>query len=335
MNSYAVITDASCEIGYGHAVRQISLALQAINIGMNPFILSQSDYVEEMCLQNRINFIKATSFNKIIKLYEELGFRRLIVDVHEKDFSQFRDLCNKQERSILLVSEVGSPFKPFGNYLIRMGSDLHEWKTKITTLNNGISTKIYSGRAWIIFSNEFQQLENYNIREENRIIIAHGGSDPYGLTKRCIMALEKTIRTWNIYVLVTSAYTNINKIYSLAGNSKHNYNIILNTKEIAKLMSLSTVGIINGGNVRYEMCITGTPFIALSYNILQYICTDQITKQGAGINIGSIDDIDNRTIVESVEKLIFDKQRRKNMQMIMRELFDLKAGERILNLMKD
>jgi hypothetical protein len=76
-----------------------------------------------------------------------------------------------------------------------------------------------------------------------------------------------------------------------------------------------------------------TPFVAISFQPQQYICTEQIARLGAGVNLGEMNRVADIEIAEAVEGLLMDEERLLNMSCIMGSLFDTKGAERILNLL--
>ena len=329
---YVAITDASPEIGTGHVMRQISLAQAAIKSDLAPMLVSHSPWVAKMCKLNGIPFIFARSSEEIAEVIERTSAHHLVIDVYERDFTLFRLLCN-QRKSILMVSEVGYGFPHFGDHVVRIGSNLHEWDCLEETLGPDRNTQIHSGRAWMIFRDEFNLCVDESKRDLETILICHGGSDPFGLTQRCLKAIELTHECYKCNILVTDFFSDINRIYALAQDSRHKCKVIVNTPSIGHWMRRSTVALINGGNVRYELCVTQTPFVAVSFQPQQYKCTEQVAALSAGINLGVMSEVRDKDIAYAVENLLIDNDRWRSMHDAMGTLFDLHGCDRIVDLL--
>lgn len=334
IDKYVAITDANHRIGTGHLMRQISLAQTAIKSGITPILLSNSTLVAKLCKVNNVPFIFANRREEITHVLDTTGVNHLIIDVHERDFNLFRSLCNHRN-VILMVSEVGFDFPPFGDHMILVGSNLHEWNSLDEVITPDRNVQIHSGRAWMVFRDEFRLLDNEPKHDLGTILICHGGSDPFMLTQRCLKAIELIHESYRCNILITDLFTDVNEIYNLAQKSRHKCNIIKDSPCPWYWMRRSTVALINGGNVRYELCITQTPFIAISFQPQQYKCTEQITTLGAGINLGEMNEVTDEDIACTVEKLLKDKNQWYSMHNAMGTLFDMGGSERILNLLTE
>jgi len=190
---------------------------------------------------------------------------------------------------------------------------------------------LHSGRSWLPFREEFYE-QPRPTRQERTIIIAHGGTDPYRLTVRSLEALQLTSEKWTVVVLATNAFRDLGDVHRAAAKSKHECTVLVDSKNVAEWMRKATVAIINGGNVRYELCVTGTPFVAIAFQPQQYVCTEQIASLGAGVNLGEMNKIDNYKIACAVENLISDPAEINRMREVMQTLFDEKGCGRILDL---
>lgn len=332
MPAYIAITDAHQSIGHGHAARQISLAVQAVQAGIDALILSTSPVVKAMCLNAGVPFRLFDSPAEIEKYVLSAEISGLVIDVHQRDFNQFRALCDRISPSLLIVSDVGCAFEPFGTFMVLIGSHLREWTHHESIDRFARRTEIFSGRAWMLFRDEFCNQGNIDRGPFKRILIAHGGSDPFNLTEKSLRALEQTLNSWKVAVLATETFGNLDGIRRLVSTSKHDCELIINTPCVSNMMRRSDIAIINGGNVRYELCMTGTPFVAISFSPLQYQCTQQLVDLGAGVNLGVMDKVSDSDLARSVETLLSNDGARASMGAIMRKLFDCNGGNRLLAL---
>jgi spore coat polysaccharide biosynthesis predicted glycosyltransferase SpsG len=332
MSRYAVITDANASIGLGHVSRQIAIAnhAQRRNIGVD--MMSVSSIAGALCVKSGLQFHPLSNMDEAGHRMAAIGIKRAIIDVHESTFPSAAGLCASLERAVLMVSEVGKTFRPYGHHLIRLGSEIGEWNIEKQVDGLQGPVLVHAGRKWLPFRDEFLQSAQGCPRDDRTILIAHGGTDPHLLTARSLEALEHTRMTWNVLVLATTAFRDLDRVQRAAAASKHACRVIVDAEGVADWMRAATVAIINGGNIRYELCVTGTPFVALSFQPQQYVCTEQISSIGAGINLGVMNEVDDRALALAVEDLICDSDRLNRMREVMLRLFDGKGCDRVVDL---
>ena len=305
--TFTIITSGSHKIGMGHAFRQISFALTAMKAGYSPIILTDSEIVAKCADKSNVKnlLIKIKNKDSLSELLKHLRPSFVVIDVHEKDFPNYSWVANYW-RTQLIVSRVCHDFDLYGENVFFIGEDLNYWKVKKEKWipNNLSKVKIYTGRAFIYFRKEFDiDLTHLHKKIDNQILITHGGSNPNALTQKCLEALQLTNNAYDIKVLVGPSFKDIDHIKILSKKSKHKCELLIGKTEVAEVMSTSGIALINGGNTRYELCVTGTPFIALSLQEKQYKFTEQLTKEGAGINIGLYHKVSLEQLSKEIDQL--------------------------------
>ena len=124
------------------------------------------------------------------------------------------------------------------------------------------------------------------------------------LSLKNISMLENFHKKLSIYLVVTSKFKGLKKINEICKKSKHNYFIIKNTKNISKYMGNSKLAIINGGNTRYELCMTGTPILAISLTIQQILYNKPLTELKIGQNLGIYNEVGKKAFLKKIEFLL-------------------------------
>lgn len=331
MKELVIVTDASRQIGMGHLMRQFALARFTEQQEFSVRFVSISELVEKRCAEETVACQVFENWTAIIENVTVKQPDAVIIDVHEKEFEQFRPLAKKSFQLILMVSEIGHHFDPYGDHMVRVGSDMKQWNQ---TWKSETGTEIHSGRCWMIFRDEFLKVDATQ-KIPGRIIVAHGGTDPFQLTEFSLEAIEECKNSWSVDVLVTSQFKDQKRVDSLAKNSKHNVVVHTDSNDVARLMAAASIGIMNGGNIRYELCLTQTPFVAVSFQPTQYICTEQVTELGVGVNCGLYTDVTYHQLAECVDGLLLDKKRLSEMRNSMNELFDFNGPKRILKILSN
>lgn len=333
-----IITTGGPRIGMGHAMRQLTFAEYASSAGCDVIIYtdnrSVADHAGTTGIQHRL--VDIFSQQKLRYLLDQDDLSLLMIDVHERDFPEFR-WVEKLLPTSLVVSRVGHGFSFFGNDVFLIGEDLGYWECVRTIRNisedSGREIRITSGRAYMVFRSEFEEIVPKDASErENAVLIFHGGSDPHHLTERTIRAIQNTKETYKVKILVGPAFSDVDRIRLLAEDSKHRTEIIKDTADVARIMAESAVAVINGGNVRYELCRTETPYVAIAFQAAQYACTQQLSELGVGINLGVAEEVTDQEICDAVDDLVMDKEKRRRMQKKMQTLFDGDGVKRLFGL---
>jgi carbamoyl-phosphate synthase large subunit len=328
------VTTADYAIGMGHAAREITLAARAQAIGYRAVVLTDSSKVVTQAYNVGLESLQLDIFDEYA-LSTTLASHKpnsVIIDVHERDFPCLRWISD-QWPVVLIVSRVGYDFDFFGREVVLVGEDLEYWRTERKAGKDVICPRVHAGRAFVWFRQEFDQntMPDAGTRGPN-LLIAHGGSDPYGLTYRSLAALEYCRNRYNIEILIGPAFQGVESIQHMAAQSSHNCIVTINTDNVAERMTRSSVALINGGNIRYELCLTGTPFVALSIQQRQYVCTEAIAQLGIGINLGVVDNVKDHDIASAVDDLMNDTVSLSQMSRHMRSLFDTLGVDRVIDL---
>lgn len=326
------VTDASRQIGLGHVMRQLSLAQAARKRGWAVHWVSPSPVVGTLAATHAIPHTRVSTLDDVCSELD--GDSLFIIDVHQRDFPRLR--CEKTAaRATLLVSEVGYDFKPYGAHMVFVGSRLDQWATKHTSVHEWGETLQHAGRAWMIFREEFTRKSMDQLRRANHVLVCHGGSDPHRLTEFSLQALALVDRPITVTVLATDAFPALAEVERLAQASPHPCEIVQNALELRAYMESASIAVMNGGNVRYELCVSGTPYVALSFQRTQYTCTQQLSQQGVGVNLGLMTEMTPQIVADAVTKLLDDEKKRQEMQVAMRVLFDSSGADRVLNLLTE
>lgn len=326
------VTDASPQIGLGHAMRQLSLAQAARKRGWEVHWFSPSTAVAAVAETHAILHTRVSTLDAVCTELDSDA--AVVIDVHQRDFPRLR--CEKTvSHATLLVSEVGYDFVPYGAHMVLVGSRLDQWSTRQIWVQEGGETQLHAGRAWMIFREEFTRESVDEPRQPNHVLICHGGSDPHQLTELSLKALELVDRQITITVLATDAFPALAAVQRLAQAGPHPCEVVRNAQNIRGYMESASLAVINGGNVRYELCLAGTPYVAVSFQQTQYNCTQQLSRQGVGINLGLMTEVTPRILADAVTELIDDQKKRMAMEAAMRVLFDSSGADRVLDLLSE
>jgi len=331
MNNLAIITSASVNTGSGHVMRQLALAEKALERDFIVQFYTDTDFAADLIKNSGfqvVRYINSKRSQDLLNFLKTNQTTHLIIDVHESLFLKFKEIAAFYQ-TMLVVSPVGFDFEPFGNEIVHIGKNMGAWM-KIVSASD-VAINIASGRAWTVFRSEFAGQEE-DIERDNSILICHGGSDPASLTLKSMRALELSEKIYEVNILAGAGFTDLKEIKRLADKSKHSCRIIKGELLPSRWMRKAVLAIINGGNIRYELCLTGTPYLALSINERQYNYSDELARLGAGINLGVHDTLDLQAIAIAIDEIMLDDELRQKMILDMSKLFDMNGSDRMLDL---
>jgi len=323
------ITDANQAIGLGHAMRQLGLVQYAKKVGWDVSLYSASSQVKDIAEKNGIHHLLFPSLQSACKQLDDNI--ELVVDVHQRDLSSLYSEL-KSSKAVTLISDVGYDYPVFGAHIVLVGNNLDVWsKDKVIVATNH-EVVFHSGRKWMIFRDEFSEERPPISRNPKKVLVCHGGSDPHGLTELTLHSLNLVETDLTITVLATDNFPSLSRVKILASDHKYPVDVIVNASSVRSYMEEANFAIINGGNVRYELCLVGTPYIAISFQQAQYEFTQQLSKQGIGVNLGLAANLSRELLAASIIQFYEDQENKIKMNKAMKNLFDLQGSHRILDL---
>ena len=197
--------------------------------------------------------------------------------------------------------------------------------------------KFLLGTSFFIFREEFAEAANVKrkiMKRVNNVLVSMGGADPLNYTLKVANVLVKLSRphlSFKIVVGTSFASTAKGEIANVLENSKCNYEIIGRTDNMAKLMLWADLAIISSGLTVYEAAVTQTPSIVLSQYDYHEEIMDSFSQAGTFLHLGYGANINEKLIVEAVEKLSSDFALRNRMSQNGKKLVDGKGVERIIS----
>ncbi|WP_159018812.1 PseG/SpsG family protein [Algibacter sp. L3A6] len=340
INSICFLVNGNQKIGLGHVYRSITIATEAIKRGVSTsFVFQENPIIQELLQANNIPFkvvkedVWKTPKTHIHQYRELLKSEDVVVlDLLEKEFLKFNFLPEFEIKMVSITSFYYSEETRYEDLSFFPGMEI---KTNPFIQNKYKKTKLLSGPKYLTFRDEF--LKNFS-KEFNEvtpeILVTMGGSDAFGFTPIVVKALLNLDFHFKATVILGTAATTFNEVEQLASNSS---NIIIkkSVNNIADLMFNSTCAIINGGLTRYELALTGTPFIALSIHKMQYNITERVTELVGGVNLGIVKNLYQDDITKAIKDLILNREKRKSISKALQKTIDDKGTSRILDCIEN
>lgn len=291
MNNIFIITEINKSVGSGHYRRQQSLADYLSKKEKKIYFFSNAKHFS--CQNKNIKIVRNINKKIILKKIKSLKPRLIIIDVLQKNIFKFSYLKNLT-KIILVLSDVKQNYPKFGQLTINFGKNLEK---NFMRKSNEIS-----GRDILWFRDEFDRLKIKKIKNRQYdLIICNGGTDNQEISIKEMKILETSLKTYKIILVITNLFKNKKKIIQFTKNSKHTYKVICNSLKISSLMSNAKLSLMNGGNIRYELCKTGTPFINVPINKVQ----ENFSRYFVNLNVCETFKFEKLKFSEKFNKLIY------------------------------
>jgi len=173
-------------------------------------------------------------------------------------------------------------------------------------------TQLLLGPKYAIVDLSFREqskLVQYR-KDLNRIFMCFGGGNDQGATLKILEYLisNKFIKDVEIFVAVSSKNKDLLTIQKLATLRKNIY-IEINSKKIPKQMGTSDLAIIPPGTLSYEAASVGLPMLLITLASNQLINAKGWVKVRAGINMGSLNEINKEVFINTIIALKKNKEK--------------------------
>lgn len=311
--------DARQEIGFGHLSRCLNLAIEFKNFlsEVSIYFISNfdSENYQKLIKENGFAFHHINKLNqkkdseqtlKIIKsLSEDVDL--VIVDNYDLD-EEWETAIGEEVEKVCVIDDLANR-KHACDFLIdqTMGRGPKTYKKLMTK-----ETQYLLGEDFAIMDEKFQflRLESDISTKVKRILVNFGGADPNKAALKTLKALTKLDVLSNTVFTVISG--NDNNYYNELKNYKkendlYNVELLKFTKRMPEIMSQSDLIIGAGGVSCYERCCLKKPSIVYETADNQRDNIKALSKAKAVINLGLIENFDEKKLVKTIKDLLKEK----------------------------
>lgn len=183
---------------------------------------------------------------------------------------------------------------------------------------------------------KFNAKEKKIKKEVQRILITQGGSDTYGITPKIITELNKM--PWKkieYYILIGPAFKHFRELTSAIKNSNLKIKILKNIKKPWELFYKMDMAISAGGMTLFELLCLGVPCIVLTQEHKELETIEYLKNLNLIETLGLYEKIRKNDILNKIEELINNYDRRMEMSKNSKKAIDGKGGERVVNLIEN
>ena len=319
--------DASLEIGTGHIMRCLTLAMELIEQGHQAFFICRDlqgnlinylrsknipVYVIEKDINEDVDFslehskwLEGNWIRDSEKTIQIINTQIGLVDWMIVDHYALDAFWEKQIKTIipkvLVLDDLADR-----NHLCSILLDQNYSLTKEEKYRCLVPTDCFllMGPKYALLREEFireKKQQNLIQHESPTVLLFFGGSDPTNETKKYLTFLKEIFITCSIHVVVGENNPNKEDIINLCKESKEIY-YHEQINYMAKLMAISDLAICAGGSVTWERYFFNLPAILVSVSYNQEVLCSEVAKLGIDKYLGRTKNVDFRLF----KKAFFD-----------------------------
>lgn len=330
--------DGGCKIGMGHIIRSVCVTKEILlPLNIKPFFIVKCDTCVkgrlkkegfDLCLLQHNSNIRSV-MSRVIK---RINPKLILTDVPKMQHIERYEEIIKDYKMLHIVFDDLYLAKIKGDIII----DGSMCIKKAPHTEGAAKTRYLRGSKYAVISKQFRKARKAKRikKEVNSIVLSLGGSDPRHFTYKVLKGLCAVKSKLTIHVVLGPAFKARNAddkvLHSIAGSKTANKNITLyhDTRNFADIISGSDLAIVSGGITLYETACIGVPSIIVCQTSEQNRTAEEFEKMGISINCG-YRNIKQKEITETVNMLMYDYEKRKNMAKRGKTLVDGKGAERI------
>lgn len=328
--------DANSEIGMGHMMRCISIALEIKKKGQDVCFVLADDVATELLRSKALDYIvlksdyrhlerEADILCSLIKKYHPIV---MLIDSYNVTYdylSRVRECVHIAYLDDLALFSY--PVDILFNYNIYANKDMYEECV-------GVKTTYMLGPQYAPVRNEFADVIYTVEPVVKNILITTGGSDKYNLAGVILDAIISDLQLEEIHCNVISGVFNkhLSLLKQVAAQNK-NVTIYENISNVSDIMKQCDLAISAAGTTMYELAAIGVPTITFSFVDNQRMAAKAFDKTGIAVSAGHFvmgEEITfQNNICRYLRELCFDFEKRSAMRKCARRLVDGKGAMHI------
>lgn len=198
------------------------------------------------------------------------------------------------------------------------------------------SDSIYIGAEYIIIDPAFARTEAAISPAVQRLLIAMGGSDPFGITPRVLRALLQLPNEIELNALLGPAYADADGLRRDMEKSGRDVVLAQAVENMPEYVAGFDLAVLSFGITAYGAAALGVPSILIGHDDPGVAAARAFSElYGCAVSMGHQKDLDVERLFEEVEKLIADGERRLEMSRKGRAAVDGRGLERVTRIILD
>lgn len=160
------------------------------------------------------------------------------------------------------------------------------------------ATHLLLGPKYALLRSQFEALRQYSLKRRNdfnlkTILVTLGGIDKDNLTAAVLAAVESSSipRNISLNVVMGASAPWVEDIRNVAKQMSHEVSVMVNVKNMAKVMADSDLAIGAAGGTSWERCCLGLPTLLVTLAANQQKVAAELTTRGCVKLLGNADDV--------------------------------------------
>lgn len=330
---FLIRVDGGRREGLGHIARCVSLAYALEKKGFLIALLSRDrpelcnilkpQRLTSIAMPSDIDEDQAARFT--VDIFLTLGGDALLVDLPDDlDLATYRSY-ESLGIPIVLLDDHG-PGKDLATLTVNAIAHPDHLEDALE------GERILNGPDYIILDPAFNKTKTADFRDSGkRVIIAMGGSDPFGITAKALRALIEPAGNFELHVLLGPAHVGAGKLKSITSKAKSKVIIHEKVDNLPEFLKGFDLGILSFGLTTYGAAYLGLPTVVLGHNDAGSAAGETFAKKyGCSVFVGRHDRADYGDLAKIVQSLLDDHGERRAMSERGRKAVDGRGLQRIV-----
>jgi len=338
--------DSTTPMGTGHIMRCLALAQAWQDHGRKVTFLShcESEFLRQRILKEGFEFIPiekphpdpddldfTLDMLSAIKHQTPATILWLVLDGYHFT-TDFQKAIRENGHRLLIIDDMAHLSHYHADILLNQ--NIHASTLRYSCDRDTV--KLF-GCEYILLRREFLKHKDWKReipQKANKILVTMGGADPDNVTLKVIRALNSlNVIDLEVKIVVGPSNPNIINLQKELAQSSLNFEILMSVKNMSHLMTWADLSISAAGSTCWELAFMGLPSLFITVADNQMGIAEALQQAGAGIHLGWYDEIMFNSIVETLQKILYNNERREDISESGYKLVDGRGGKRILRPM--
>jgi spore coat polysaccharide biosynthesis protein SpsF len=317
--------DGGGKFGYGHVKRMASLARALRDRESIGVVFAVNGTVDALAPIRRAGFEAQllTSESHLGELIARLQPQMLLLDCREGPSRAELDVLGR-DVPVTAVIDDGSER--------RLAADFAYYPPvpQVKTLDwTGARTVPRIGWEWSLTGLNPHLTPARALASRPTLLVAMGGSDPFGLTLRAAQALTGIDPAWRVRFVIGAGMAEGNKVAAAIVAMSNRYETVEHADDLAIEYAHADLGLCAFGVTAYEMAAFGVPALYIGLSQDHAASARAFDEAGMGQLLGVMSEVGDEAIAAAVTALAQDGHRRRQMRKIGLALIDGEGATRI------